>query len=62
MVIDITCPKHTTSKDVKCTFGSQSIKIVVDTLESESNDKIVLDGKLFQRIDIDGSTWTLGMF
>ena len=58
------CPEHTTTKDIKCTFGPQTIKIVVNTMpeeKSENETNAILEGKLFQRIDVDGSTWTLGM-
>ena len=60
VVVELTCPETTTRKDVRCKFGQQSITLSVDTIEGD--DKIVVEGKLFQKIDVDGSTWTMGAF
>ena len=60
VVVEVKCPVHTTTKDVKCTFGPQAIKLRVLSIEDNANeDKTVLEGTLFQRIDVDGSTWTI---
>ena len=63
VVVEVRCPMHTTAKDIKCTFGPQSIKLAVLSIQGAEDGNAdstkVLEGKLFQRIDIDGSTWTI---
>ena len=57
VVIEVVCPNSTVAKDIKCLWGPQTLKLVIESFDDDK--KTVLDGKLFQRIDVDGSTWTI---
>jgi hypothetical protein len=55
--VTVTVPAQTVRADVKCVLKADRISLHVRTLPGDQ--QAVADGRLFQRIDADDSTWAL---